>query len=115
VGDPRSELSGFLGVFEISTTPAGLNSDRKQDLPAGASNVAICYYLQGNLAEAKRFAREAVDAVLDYFFGDWRQQVPTELGTLDPAWWHAHISWADFFSLDCAGLRPLAIGALFRR
>jgi hypothetical protein len=71
--------------------------DKKGDATSAASNVAICYFLQGKTKEAGEFGREAVSAVLDYFYGDWRKEVETEDGDIDPAWWGAHLLWIDPF------------------
>ncbi len=94
-------VESYLESFEAAKSPplrVDSIPDKKGDAPSSATNVAVCYYLQGERDQAKKFAREAVDAVIDYFYGDWTKQVPTDLGTLDPGWWRLHMSWMDFFS-----------------
>jgi hypothetical protein len=72
--------------------------DRKGDRVNAACNVAICYHLLGNRTETAKYARETVDAVLDYFFGSWQSEIPTDSGTIDPEWWRIHgINWMDEF------------------
>jgi hypothetical protein len=69
----------------------------KSDVASSACNVAVCYYLVDRKPEAAKYGRETVKAIMDYFYGDWRKQVPTELGTLDVEWWRVHSDWIEYF------------------
>jgi hypothetical protein len=71
--------------------------DRKGDRVACASNVAICFYLLNQKKKAARYARETVDATIEYFFGKWKEKVPTDLGNPDPEWWRVHDLWIPTF------------------
>ena len=68
----------------------------KSDVISEGSIITFYYYY----LEKKDKIREAVikllDYNLDYFFGSWRYEVPTDEGKIDPEWWK-RISWASYF------------------
>lgn len=70
-----------------------LVSSNKEGVASYANYVATCYYLLGKRPEAARFGRDTVSAVLEYYFGDWRENVKTDLGTKDSSWWHVKSAW----------------------
>jgi hypothetical protein len=82
---------------KISPKYEYITPSQKKDVISSASNVALCYYLLGNGVEAARFGRETVSAVLEYFYGSWKQRVTTDLKTVDPAWWRMHTAWIGNF------------------
>jgi hypothetical protein len=73
--------------------------DRKGDHISCAGNVATCFYLLDQKKKSAHYARETVNAILDYFFGKWQEKVPTDLGTFDPGWWreNLHYEWIPLF------------------
>ena len=82
-------IESYLKTLEYAKLPPKFDyiiPDEKQGVASSACNVAICYYLLGRRAEAARFGRETVSAVLDFFYGSWKERVPTDLKTLDVAW-----------------------------
>lgn len=95
------ELGQFYPSYERQqklVPPDWLVSSIKSDLGLDATNVAICYYCVGDLREARNYAERAVKHFLDYFFGKWREEIPTDLKTLDPEWWRVHAGWVGHFS-----------------
>jgi hypothetical protein len=75
--------------------------EQKDDLAAAANNAALCYYLKGDIRETKTFARQTVWAVLEVFYGTWRNKVETDDGTIDPEWWRFHLGWIELFRYGC--------------
>lgn len=81
------------------TTPANKLAIpyKKEDVVWSASNVSICYYLLGNTAKAREYARETTAAVLDYYYGPWKSEVVTRLGAVNVDYWRIHLGWTDDF------------------
>jgi len=99
----KFELGQFYPSYERSkkaalAPPDWLVFSLKSGLGSDATNVGICYYCLGEKREAKVYGREAVEYVLEYFYGKWRKEIKTGLGTYDPEWWRTHVSWASSFS-----------------
>lgn len=69
----------------------------KADVATHRCSVAMVYYLLGDHVQAVRFAREALERGVEYFFGSWRSELPTGEGTLDPNWWKSQLNWAHIF------------------
>lgn len=96
----KFELGQFLPSFEKHeqmSPPDWLVDSIKSGLVADATNVAICHYCSGNTNEAKRYAEKCVKHALEYFHGEWRGRIPTDLKTLDPGWWRIHATWVTPF------------------
>ena len=94
--DAKFELGQFLPSYEKHeqmSPPDWLVDSIKSGLVADATNVAICHYCLGNTNDAKRYAEKCVKHALEYFHGEWRGRIPTDLKTLDPGWWRIHASW----------------------
>lgn len=70
---------------------------RKLTIPWKANTVAASYYLLEDKANAAKFGRETVDAVLEYYYGTWRETALTDIGTRDSSWWHNNAYWMDHF------------------
>jgi hypothetical protein len=92
----RIRLEDYLN--DVKIVEACLRSADRQwvhfaDLPNRESNVAVCYYLEGDIAKAQQFAARAIAHCLEYFYGTWRAQFRTDEGTYDPNWWRRNISW----------------------
>jgi hypothetical protein len=34
-----------------------------------------------------------VEHIIEYFYGSWRREIKTDLGTYDPEWWRINTSW----------------------
>jgi hypothetical protein len=94
------DVSRYLRMLDDAKIPPKsdkLISTWKWEIPSSANRVATRYYLSEQKIEAAKYAREMVDAVLDQFYGSWRENAITDLGTKDPTWWHAHSSWMFHF------------------
>lgn len=92
----KFDLGQFLPSYERHeqmVPPDWLVFSIKSGLVTDATNVAICHYCLGNTPEAKRYAEKVVEHARDYFFGDWRGRIPTDLKTIDPGWWRIHAPW----------------------
>ena len=76
----------------------------KGDLVSESCYAAIAFYCSDRRERAWTFATKCLGYAEDYFFGDWRSQVPTDEGTLDPTWWRRVMPWVDRFrySVCCA-------------
>lgn len=104
----RSELI----LDRVDLIPAG-----QEELCLFSSSAAVAYYLVEDHGAAREYAQRVVPAAQDYYFGDWRTKVKTDLGTVDPSWWHDKEAWMDVFRSalcwgsvlgDWPGLRKLA-------
>jgi hypothetical protein len=65
-----------------------------------ACHAALCYYLLNNDGECRLAAREGLRQAHEYFFGNWRNEIPS--GSYsdhppDPAFWHRIASWSDCY------------------
>ncbi len=52
-----------------------------------ATDAAKGAYLAGDWSTCGQWCRKAAAAGIDYLLGDWRNQVKTDDGKIDPAWW----------------------------
>jgi hypothetical protein len=68
-------------------------------LASGYAAAAVRFYLLADHDKAAEYARKALLRATDYFFGSWRNKVPTDKKTIDPAWWHDKETWMQLFSL----------------
>jgi hypothetical protein len=97
---PEKYLETYLeDVQRIKTVPDSPDATpfAMTDIAASACNVSICYYLVNRKAEAAKYGRETVKAIIEYFYGNWTRRIPTDLGTLDPEWWRVHSGWIEWF------------------
>jgi hypothetical protein len=88
---------GFVEAADAAPDRIDLIPFNRADVARTRCSVAMVYYLLGDHPRVTRFAREALERGLEYFFGSWRSEVPTREGTRDPGWWKAHLDWADVF------------------
>jgi hypothetical protein len=74
------------------------NTHTVKALRVSEPNFAAYFYcLLENNTEAKKFAIIAVESAIEFFFGEWRQQVPTRDGSLDPEYWKVNSGWDSEF------------------
>jgi hypothetical protein len=100
----------MLNNAKIPPKSKKLIPSSKRAIASMANSVATCYYLLDQKIEASKYARETVEAVLDQFYGSWRDNVMTDSGTKDPEWWRVHNSW--MFRFQESLCWALAIGDL---
>lgn len=99
---------------------ADLIRSSRQSLVETLSAAAIAHYLAGKDAKARSFAERVVPSAAEYYFGDWRNRIPS--GTRSDAppnseWWHDKEPWMHTFRAalcwgsvlkDWTGLKLLA-------
>lgn len=60
---------------------------------------AVCYaielYIDGDLPSARSAAKIVMEAILEYFYGEWRFQIPTDDGIVDANYWRKESLWFD--------------------
>jgi len=91
--DPKSHLKGAALWKDDIAKIDSLTSTRKNLLPSSFGLAALNFYYLDDHNKARRYAKDCVAASLDYLFGDWRRQVPTDHGTLDAKRWNSITSW----------------------
>ena len=114
----RFELGQFYPSYERNLNAVLADfmvPGHKWTLVGDANFVAICYWCEGDHAEAKKYASKCVQHAVDYFFGKWRAEIQTDLKTLDPAWWRIHATWATTLSEALCWASALGNWAAVRR
>lgn len=88
----KADLVG-IHRFDGKEVPEWLVDTRKWEVPLCKTRVALCYYLLEDILNARSYAREVVEDVLEFLYGDWRKTAKTDLKIADPGWWQKHSSW----------------------
>jgi hypothetical protein len=94
------ELGQFYPAYERklnAVEPDWLIPGSKAALVDDATFIALCYWCEGRSRDAKTYAAECVKHGVEYFFGKWREEIPTDLKTRDAGWWRIHSTWVTPF------------------
>jgi hypothetical protein len=87
------KLEGYLKAYEIeyssiiSPTWIGVIPHSKSGIIHATHLVALCHYLLNNDKDAIEYCLKISDFALEYFYGTWRNEVPTDDKIIDPVWW----------------------------
>jgi hypothetical protein len=76
-------------------------------LMSGYKNIITRRYLADDHAICREYTPKLLNAVQEYFFGDWKQKQKTGDGVIDPEWWR-RLSWMSYY--DAALCWGSAIG-----
>ncbi len=94
------ELGQFYPAYERklnAVEPDWLVPGSKAALVDDATFIALFYWCEGRSGDAKTYAAECVKHGVEYFFGKWREEIPTDLKTRDAVWWRIHATWVTPF------------------
>ena len=95
--DPSVSLDVIQSCeIQIAKRTDDLGVDMRM-LASALSGVAVRYYLLDDFDKAREYGSRVLPAVLEYFWGNWRTKARTDLGTIDPTWWHTTESWMSLF------------------
>lgn len=105
------ELGQFYPSYERKfhvIIPEFLVPGNREVRALDANVVATWYWCDGDKGESRKLAAKCVEHGIDYFFGDWRNEVPTDLKTIDPSWWRKYAAWQTAFRLVVCWASALA-------
>ena len=92
----RSSDVHLESVNQLRTSIASKTADQEGNhyfLTGSARRYAQCCYLEGDRKKTREAAKQVVQSLLDYFYGDWRQKQPTPTGQPDPNYWRKKCLW----------------------
>jgi len=95
--EPSNQLKS-IGLCEAQIAKKGpdlwLNL---HSIPLYRAVAAVRFYLIGDYASARKFGLASLEPATEYFTGNWRNVVKTDLGTIDVGWWHSRERWVQLF------------------
>jgi len=96
------DLSHWSESLKIAGTraPDGDDFNRawsKQSVAHTSSLMALVGYFAEQPQLARQYAKQSIEATMEFLFGDWRNTYITEEGHADPIYWKRHFSWMDEF------------------